>query len=187
MPGQQNDQKRPLVGVSALIIDGDRILLVKRDKDPGMGAWKAPGGHMEFGESPEETAAREVEEEVGVKLGKVKFRTMTNDVFEDGSKHYITIWMEAKYEAGEPDVKAPEEESEVAWFHWDNLPQPLYLPIRHLLEGKTYPSQSTVSKIGSAIETSPKLPGENAQALRPDPSNPPVRYVGKQPDDQPAG
>ena len=102
---------------------------------------------------------------------------MTNDVFEDGSKHYITIWMEAKYESGEPKVKAPYEESEVSWFTWDSLPQPLYLPIRHLLEGETYPSQTTESKIGSAIETSPLLPGAGAEALKPDPTTPQTRHV----------
>ena len=64
MTEQQNEQKRPLVGVSVLIRKGDRILLEKRDKDPGKGAWKAPGGHMEFGETPYETAIREAEEEV---------------------------------------------------------------------------------------------------------------------------
>jgi 8-oxo-dGTP diphosphatase len=186
MPEQQNEQKKPMIGVAVLIIDGDRILLEKRAKDPGKGAWNAPGGHMEFGETPEETAAREVEEELGIKLGQLKFRTMTNDVFEDGSKHYVTIWMETTYEGGEPQVKAPEEETEVAWFYWNELPQPLYLPVRHLLEGKTYPSQTTETKIGAAIETSPVLPGEGAQALRPDDSNPTVRYVGKQPDNLPA-
>ena len=177
MTEQQNEQKRPLVGVSVLIRKGDRILLEKRDKDPGKGAWKAPGGHIEFGETPEETAIREVEEEVGVTMSYLKFRTLTNDVFEDGSKHYITIWMEAKYESGEPKVKAPYEESEIRWFTWDSLPQPLYLPIRHLLEGKTYPSQTTESKIGAAIETSPILPGAGAEALHPDPSIPKVRHV----------
>jgi len=132
---------------------------------------------MEFGETPEETATREVEEEVGVKISDLKFRTLTNDVFEDGSKHYITIWMEAKYESGEPKVKAPYEESEISWFTWDSLPQPLYLPIRHLLEGKTYPSQTTESKIGAAIETSPILPGSGAEALKPDSSKPQTKYV----------
>jgi 8-oxo-dGTP diphosphatase len=165
------------VGVSVLIKKGDRILLEKRDKDLGNNAWNAPGGHMEFGETLEETARREVEEEVGVTMSDLKFRTLTNDVFEDGSKHYITIWMEAKYESGEPKVKAPYEESEIAWFTWDSLPQPLYLPIRHLLEGKTYPSQTTESKIGAGIETSPILPGACAEALRPDPSNPQTIHV----------
>ncbi len=177
MPEQQNEQHRPLVGVSVLIRNGDRILLEKRDKDPGRGAWKAPGGHLEFGENPEETATREVEEEVGVKMSNLKFRVITNDVFEDGSRHYITIWMEANYESGEPKVKAPYEESEIGWFTWDSLPQPLYLPIRHLLEGKTYPSQTTESRIGAAIETSPILPGAGAEALKADPSIPHARHV----------
>jgi 8-oxo-dGTP diphosphatase len=105
MAEQRNEQHRPLVGVSVLIKNGDRILLEERDKDPGNGAWKAPGGHMEFGETPEETAIREVEEEVGIKMRDLKFRTLTNDVFEDGSKHYITIWMEANYESESQRLK----------------------------------------------------------------------------------
>jgi 8-oxo-dGTP diphosphatase len=108
MTEEQHEKQKPLVGVSVLIRNGDRILLEKRAKDPGKGAWKAPGGHMDFGETPEKTAAREIEEEVGVKMSNLKFRTMTNDVFEDGSKHYITIWMEANYESGELQVKAPD-------------------------------------------------------------------------------
>jgi len=43
-------------------MSGDRVLLEKRNKDPMPGAWQAPGGHMEFGKSPEETATREVQE-----------------------------------------------------------------------------------------------------------------------------
>ena len=56
-----------------------------------------------------------------------------------------------------------QEESEVGWFSWHDLPQPLFLPLQHLLEGKTYPSQTTSDKIGSAIETSNILP--RAEAL----------------------
>ena len=85
--------------------------------------------------------------------------------------------MEAIYESGEPKVKAPYEESEIKWFTWDSLPQPLYLPIRHILEGKTYPSQLTESKLGEAMETSPMLPGAGAEALKPDASSPQTKYV----------
>ena len=154
-----------MVGVSVLIKNGDRILLEKRDKDPMQGAWKAPGGHMEYGETPEQTAMREVQEELGVTLSDLKFRTMTNDVFEADKKHYVTIWMEAAIAAGEPQLKAPYEESDIGWFTWDNLPQPLYLAIQHLLDGPTYPSQTTDTKIGAAIETSPILPGARSEAL----------------------
>jgi 8-oxo-dGTP diphosphatase len=154
-----------MVGVSVLIKNGDRILMEKRKKDPWAGSWKAPGGHMDFGESPEQTAVREVQEELGITIDTLKFRTMTNDVFEEDKRHYVTIWMEAKYVSGEPKLQAPEEEVEIGWFTWDSLPRPLYLPFRHLLEGQTYPSQTTEDKIGAAIETEPLLPGEKAEAL----------------------
>ena len=50
MAGKQNEQPRPMVGVSVLIMNGDRVLLEKRSKEPMTGAWQTPGGHMEFGE-----------------------------------------------------------------------------------------------------------------------------------------
>ena len=166
MPEQEHERPKPMVGVSVLVKKGDRILLEKRTKDPMKGAWKAPGGHMDFGETPEQTATREVQEELGVTLTEIKFRTITNDVFEADNKHYITIWMEAFIASGEPKLKAPYEESDVGWFTWDSLPQPLYLGLQHLLEGKTYPSQTTDTKIGAAIETTPILPGAGSEALR---------------------
>jgi ADP-ribose pyrophosphatase YjhB (NUDIX family) len=47
MAEQQKDQPRPLVGVSVLIMNGDRVLLEKRNKDPMPGAWQAPGAYSE--------------------------------------------------------------------------------------------------------------------------------------------
>ena len=83
MPEQQNEKPKPMVGVSVLIRKGDRILMEKRKKDPMAGSWTAPGGHMDFGESPEQTAAREVQEELGITIDTIKFRAITNDVFEE--------------------------------------------------------------------------------------------------------
>ncbi|GLV56699.1 NUDIX domain-containing protein [Dictyobacter sp. S3.2.2.5] len=143
------------VGVSVLIKNGDRILLEKRVNTHGAGTWGPPSGHIDFGETPEEAVLRETQEETGLQIKDVKFRCITNDVFQDEQKHYITLWFEAHYVSGEPRVKAPEEESEVRWFTWSGLPEPLFLPVQHLMEGKTYPSQTTQDKIGSAIETPP--------------------------------
>jgi 8-oxo-dGTP diphosphatase len=151
-------EKRAQVGVSVIIKNGDRILLEKRQHSHGAGTWGPPSGHIDYGEVPEQTAIRETMEETGVTISDVKFRVVTNDVFEAEQKHYITLWFEAKYVSGEPKVKAPEEESNVGWFTWDSLPQPLFLPLQHLLEGKTYPSQTTEDKIGAAIESSGVLP-----------------------------
>ena len=148
------EKAKPMVGVSILVKHGDRILLVKRQNVHGAGTWAPPGGHLEFGESFEDCAVREVGEETGVEINDVKFRVITNDVFESEHKHYITVWMEAKYVSGEPASKAPSEESEVGWFTWRDLPQPLFLPLQHLLTGDTLPSQTTEEKLG----TSPEAP-----------------------------
>jgi 8-oxo-dGTP diphosphatase len=151
MPEQQKDKAK--VGVSILVKNGDRILLEKRQGTThGNGTWGPPSGHIDYGESPEQTAMREVQEETGVNITELKFRVITNDVFEAEHQHYITIWFEAKYVSGEPKVKSPKEESEVGWFTWDALPQPLFLPLQHLLDGQTYPSQTTHDKLGAAIE-----------------------------------
>ena len=159
----EEHNKQANVGVSVLVMNGDRVLLEKRQHTHGAGTWGAPSGHIDFGEAPEETAIRETKEETGVSISDVKFRVITNDVFEAEQKHYITLWFDAKYVSGEAKALAPEEESEVGWFTWDSLPQPLFLPLQHLLEGKTYPSQTTTDKIGAAIETSGVLP--QAEAL----------------------
>src|SRR5579859_5532265 len=161
---QEQPKKKVMVGVSVLVKNGDRILLEKRQNTHGAGTWGPPSGHIDFGELPEETAVRETQEETGVNISDVKFRVVTNDVFEAEQKHYITIWFEANYVSGEARVKAPEEESEICWFTWSSLPQPLFLPLQHLLEDKTYPSQTTGDKIGSAIETVDVLP--QAEALQ---------------------
>ncbi|OAP64355.1 hypothetical protein AYL99_00327 [Fonsecaea erecta] len=93
-----------------------KFLLGQRLGSHGAGTWALPGGHLEFGESLEECAAREVREETGLEVDEIEFLTATNDVmpFEaspatttttttgaatQGSvrgKHYVTIFMTAR-------------------------------------------------------------------------------------------
>lgn len=56
---------------------------------------QCPGGHLEYGESFAETAARESLEETGLEIGNIKFLTATNDIFGEG-KHYVTIFVTAQ-------------------------------------------------------------------------------------------
>ena len=129
----------PRVGVGVIITRDRQILLLRRRNVHGAGSWSTPGGHLEFGESPEECAIREAKEETGVDIADVRFRAVTNDVFEAEGKHYITLWMEGKYSAGEAVVNAAYEMSDVGWFAWDELPAPLFLPLQNLLDGQRYP------------------------------------------------
>jgi 8-oxo-dGTP diphosphatase len=55
--------ERPIVGVGAVILDGDRVLLVKRAHDPLKGQWSLPGGAVDVGETLRAAVAREVREE----------------------------------------------------------------------------------------------------------------------------
>ena len=128
----------PRIGVGVIIIRDDHVLLLKRRNVHGADTWSTPGGHLEFGETPEACAIREAYEETGVTIGEVRFRAITNDIFETEGKHYITIWMEGQYVAGEARVNAAYEMSEVGWFSWDALPQPLFLSLRNLLSGRCY-------------------------------------------------
>ncbi|KAK0366371.1 hypothetical protein LTR91_012546 [Friedmanniomyces endolithicus] len=59
------------------------------------GTYALPGGHLDFGESFEQCAAREVKEETGLNVQDVRFLTATNTVFGDAGKHYVTIFMTA--------------------------------------------------------------------------------------------
>jgi ADP-ribose pyrophosphatase YjhB (NUDIX family) len=58
--------ERPIVGVGAVILDRDRVVLVKRAHPPLEGEWSLPGGAVEAGEALEDAVVREVLEETGL-------------------------------------------------------------------------------------------------------------------------
>ncbi|MEQ8389541.1 MAG: NUDIX hydrolase [Thalassospira sp.] len=59
---------RPIIGVGAVVWHQDRILLIKRGKEPNIGSWSIPGGAQEIGETVRDAVCREVMEETGVKI-----------------------------------------------------------------------------------------------------------------------
>ena len=131
------------VGLGVLVNKSGRVLMLRRSKVHGDGAWSAPGGHIDQGETLEQCAEREVLEETGVTIRNIRFFAVTNDIFEAEGKHYVTIWMSADYERGSAFVAAPEEASEVGWFDHSALPEPLFVPFQNLISGKHYPVDAT--------------------------------------------
>ncbi len=138
--------KMPGVGVGIIITKDKFVLLLQRRNVHGAGSWSTPGGHLDFGETLEACAIRETKEEANIDITDIRFMAITNDVFEAEGKHYITLWMEGRHLAGEPRVNAIYEASEIGWFAWDALPQPLFLPFQHLLDGECYPPQAILEQ-----------------------------------------
>lgn len=130
---------RPKIGIGVIIIKDNKVLFGKRKNSHGDGTWSLPGGHLEFGESWKDCALREVEEEVGITINNLHFVTATNDIFQPEEKHYVTLFIKADYVSGEVTLKEPEKCEQWDWFSWDNLPQPLFLPIENLLRQKFNP------------------------------------------------
>jgi ADP-ribose pyrophosphatase YjhB (NUDIX family) len=86
---------RPFVGVGAVIVQGERVVLIKRKYEPLAGRWSLPGGAVEVGETLEECVAREMLEETGlvIEVGPVieVFDRITRD--DDGrvQYHYVLV------------------------------------------------------------------------------------------------
>ena len=123
-----------LVGVGALIIRNDRVLLGKRRNSHGAGDWAPPGGHLEFGETPLETATREVHEEVGLTVTGARLIGVTNNIFSAENKHYVTLFLMADCASGEPALLEPNKCDGWGWYDLSRLPQPLFPPLKSLLD-----------------------------------------------------
>lgn len=121
--------ERPKVGVSALVVRAGKILMMRRQGAHGEGTWASPGGHLEYGEEPEQTAARETKEEIGCGVKTWVPLGYTNDIFDgkDKGKHYITLIVGGYLEDGQaPQIMEPDKCVELRWCDMDNLPAPLF-------------------------------------------------------------
>ncbi|KAL7260601.1 hypothetical protein ACSBR1_006293 [Camellia fascicularis] len=134
----------PQVGVAVFLIKGNKLLLGRRLTPIGRDSYFPPGGHLEFGESFEECAAREVKEETGLDIHNIEFLTVANDIFSDGAnppEHRVVIFMRALPILLVPDHEQvpqnhePEKCGGWDWYDWNNLPKPLFVQLENMLQG----------------------------------------------------
>ncbi len=137
---RQFEPPLPKVGLGVLIFNSNnQILLGKRKNAHGASSWGPPGGHLELGESLEECAIRETLEETGLVIENPKFLAITNDIFKAENKHYVSIFMQA-YLSDDQRVKnlEPHKVENWEWFHINDLPPHLFLPLKQLFSGFAY-------------------------------------------------
>ncbi len=113
----------PLVGVGAIIIEGDRVALVKRGHAPLQGRWSIPGGVLEVGETLRTAAVREALEETGLTVEPGELLGVFERVVPDEQGkmryHYVLIDFLCNRLAGE--LLAGDDAEEVGWFRREEL------------------------------------------------------------------
>ncbi|MBB63809.1 MAG: hypothetical protein CMO81_01970 [Waddliaceae bacterium] len=128
---QNNLQVR--AGVGVLIFRDKKILLGLRQGSHGEGTWSPPGGHLDFGESVEDCAARELFEETALKATMFTPLPWSNDIFEEEKKHYLTAFIRADDVFGEPELCEPDKCISWEWFSIDELPKKMFFSLRNLI------------------------------------------------------
>jgi 8-oxo-dGTP diphosphatase len=113
----------PLVGVGAIIIEDDRVALVKRGHAPLQGSWSIPGGVLEIGETLRKAAVREALEETGLAVEPEELLGVFERVIPDEQGkmryHYVLIDFLCRRVAGE--LLAGDDADEVRWFRREEL------------------------------------------------------------------
>lgn len=133
------------VGVGAVVLREQRVLLVRRARPPHAGAWALPGGKLRLGETLQQAVEREVREETGV---DVRAREVVHsfDLIErdaDGCVrfHYVVVDLRADYVAGTP---APRDDADNAcWIALAELDRLPLHPETAMLLRKLSPRQSS--------------------------------------------
>lgn len=125
---------RPILAVSLAVFRGGKVLLATRTKPPAKDVWSLPGGKVEPGETLEEAAVREMQEETGVTADIIAFNRHVEVIRkkEDGSiaHHFVIASFVGRWISGEP-APGPEAGA-VMWADPFDMKLPMATP--HLTE-----------------------------------------------------
>jgi ADP-ribose pyrophosphatase YjhB (NUDIX family) len=113
----------PRVAVGGVVLDGDRVLLVRRGQAPSVGRWSIPGGLVHVGERLEDAVVREVHEESGLHVRVLGLCGVIDRVIrgDDGAVryHYVIIDYVSIVEGGA--LRAGDDAAEAHWVPFDEI------------------------------------------------------------------
>ncbi len=118
----------------AMLIREGKILMIKRAKDPMNGYWAIPAGYLDWDETAEECAVRELGEEAGLVGKNPKLFGVYSDPErdEDGRQNLGVVYLVEM--EGETELSTPDEVEEVKWFGLDELPEKIAFDHRRMIE-----------------------------------------------------
>ncbi|HID40253.1 MAG TPA: NUDIX domain-containing protein [Calditrichaeota bacterium] len=118
-----NNTPQPQIGVGAAVFKNGKVLLVRRKNPPAAGMWSIPGGRLQWGETLQQAAEREIKEETGViiKAGEIAwiFEAIDRDEKSLIRFHYIIIDLHSRYLSGTP--KADSDALQARWIGKNDL------------------------------------------------------------------
>jgi 8-oxo-dGTP diphosphatase len=102
-----------------VLIEDNKVLLIRRAAEPFKGEWAIPGGRIEDDETAEECLRREMKEETGLEVEPIRFTGLYSDPGRDPRKVIAACYL-VKRSGGA--LQAGDDAGEAAWFPLDNLP-----------------------------------------------------------------
>ena len=132
---------RPVLAAIAVLVEDQRVLLVRRRNPPDAGLWGFPGGKVEFGETAAAAAERELAEETGVTGEAGRLLTLVDVIggTDPGRHHYVLAAFLCRRLGGTPLAAA--DVSEAAWH-----------PTAEILEGALPTSERVGELVTMAVE-----------------------------------
>lgn len=115
-----NEWRKPSLTSDGIVLDGARILLIKRGKNPFKGSYALPGGFVEYGERLEDCVIREVKEETGLTCEVVRLAGVYSDPDRDPRGHFVTAAYHLRPVRGK--LAAGDDAESVKWFSTNALP-----------------------------------------------------------------
>lgn len=133
--GEGPEGGAPRLAVLAVVVEGGRVLLVRRANAPQAGAWGFPGGKVETGETVLAAAARELCEETGLRGSNARLLAVV-DLIEDGADdplprhHHTMVAVRLDRQGGR--AQPADDALELCWAAPDSLPHPLCADVQRV-------------------------------------------------------
>lgn len=122
------------ITVTAIPVTQGKVLMTRRGRDPQQGFWCFPGGYVEWEETVEEAALRELDEETKLTATGIGLLGVYSDPHRDlDGRQNIDCAFVVQVEA-EKEIELNDEVVEATWFDWNDLPKNIAFDHRQMFE-----------------------------------------------------
>ena len=115
--------EHPLLGVGAVIVNDDQVLVVRRTNPPLQGEWSIPGGLVDTGETTKEAVVREIREETNLTIEPVELVEVFERILRDADSrvqyHFVVTDYLCRLLSGEP--RPGTDVSDMRWARVEEL------------------------------------------------------------------